>query len=326
MIITVVIVALNAQEDLSNLLEDLSNQTFPHENLDVLLIDSLSTDKTKEIMQRFSKESGFAVRIFDNEKKWLASGCNIALREARGDAYIRLDAHARIPSDFLEQNAKAYATGKSIVGGAVLSAPPKSIKEAIVRTLDTSRFCGGAASFRNTGKARIVDALAYELCDLRVFEKTGPYDERLRRTEDNDMHYRMKLAGYSMYFEPSIVSYHKARSSLSGQLRQKWGNGVWIGRTLYIQPRCFAPRHLIPFFFVLLFLVLLALIPVVSPIPFLIFGLGYLLFDLLFSIQAMMESPIGKLPVLLLSPFLFPLVHFTYGFGTVWGILTPIRG
>ena len=72
----------------------------------------------------------------------------------------------------------------------------------------------------------------------------GFYDERLRRTEDNDMHYRMRKAGYRFYFSPDIVSWHAARKTLRGQLSQKWGNGYWIGRTMRIQPRCFAPRLL----------------------------------------------------------------------------------
>ena len=175
----------------------------------------------------------------------------LQLRAATGDAIIRLDAHARMPKDFLQKNLDALARGKDIVGGSVIGADPDNAWEAVTRALATSRFCGGAAPFRNGGEARYVDTLAYALYRREVYDRVGFYDERLRRTEDNDMHYRMRKAGYRFYFSPDIVSWHAARKTLRGQLSQKWGNGYWIGRTMRIQPRCFAPRHLVPALFVL---------------------------------------------------------------------------
>jgi len=322
--ISFVVVALNAEHVLPSLLKDLEAQTYPHDQIEVLLVDSVSTDGTLSVMKSFASDSDMHVQVLSNPRKWLASGCNIALNAAHGKAVIRLDAHAHIPPDFLANSVQAL-DGKDVVGGTVLSSHPKTAKEAIFRALDTSRFCGGAASFRNTGKAQYVDALAYELARTEVFEKTGPYDERLQRTEDNDMHYRMQQVGYRLYYDPSIISWHNARDSLKGQLSQKWGNGVWIGRTLYIQPKCFAPRHLIPLAFTLVFLLFLFLVPV-SQIPLGILFLVYLIFDLFFATKAAQEAPVGKLPVFLLTPFLFPLIHFSYGLGTLYGLLTPIKG
>ncbi len=322
--ISFVVVALNAEHVLPSLLSDLEAQTYPHDQIEVLLIDSMSTDGTLSIMKTFAAKSNMQVQVLSNPRKWLASGCNIALSAAGGDAIIRLDAHAHIPPDFLVNSVKAL-DGKDIVGGAVLSSDPKNIPEAVFRALDTSRFCGGAASFRNTVKAQYVDALAYDLARTEVFRKTGPYDERLQRTEDNDMHYRMQQAGYRLYYDPSIVSWHNARNSLKGQLSQKWGNGVWIGRTLYIQPKCFALRYLVPMAFSITFLLCLALIPV-SVVPFCLLASLYFFFDLLFAFRAAQEAPIGKIAVFLLTPLLFPLIHFTYGFGTLFGLLTPVKG
>ena len=100
------------------------------------------------------------------------------------------------------------------------------------------------------------------------------------------MHYRMRKAGYRFYFSPDIVSWHAARKTLRGQLSQKWGNGYWIGRTMRIQPRCFAPRHLVP------------------------------------AAKAALEAPCGKLLTFICLPFLFPVVHIVYGTGTLCGLLT----
>ena len=319
--ISFIVVAYNAAGSLGALLEDLLAQTIPHEQIEALLVDSASTDATRAIMLDFAKATPFEVKVLDNPKRWLASGINVALAAATGDAIIRLDAHARIPKDFLENNLRALARGEDIVGGCVLGSAPGGAWESVLRTVDTSRFCGGAAPFRNGGEARYVDTLAYALYRREVYDKVGLYDERLRRTEDNDMHYRMRKAGYRFYFSPDIVSYHAARATMRGQLRQKWGNGYWIGRTMRIQPRCFAPRHLIPALFVLALLCCLLLLPF-SAWPLLLLLSAYLACDLVFAVRGALSQESGRLLALLTLPFLFPVVHVVYGVGTLAGLLS----
>ncbi|MCI6589036.1 MAG: glycosyltransferase family 2 protein [Clostridiales bacterium] len=319
--ISFIVVAYNAAGSLGALLEDLLVQTIPHEQIEALLVDSASTDATRAIMLDFAKATPFEVKVLDNPRRWLASGINVALAAATGDAIIRLDAHARIPKDFLENNLRALARGEDIVGGCVLGGAPSGAWESVLRTVDTSRFCGGAAPFRNGGEARYVDTLAYALYRREVYDKVGLYDERLRRTEDNDMHYRMRKAGYRFYFSPDIVSYHAARATMRGQLRQKWGNGYWIGRTMRIQPRCFAPRHLIPALFVLALLFGLLLLPF-SVWPLLLLLSAYLACDLVFAVRGALSQETGRLLALLTLPFLFPAVHVVYGVGTLAGLLS----
>lgn len=322
--ISFIVVALNAGGCLGLLLDDLRAQTLPPEQIELLLVDSASQDNTLEVMRAFAASAPFDVKILHNPKRWLASGINVALREAAGDAIIRLDAHARIPADFLERNVEALEAGEAIVGGSVLSAEPGTAWERVMRALDTSRFCGGAAPFRNSGTARDVDTLAYALYRREVYDRVGEYDERLRRTEDNDMHYRMRKAGYRFRFCPEICSYHAARATLRGQLRQKWGNGYWIGRTMHIQPHCFAPRHLIPAVFVLALILSLLLCPVnAAPLGALL--VVYLAADLAFAAQSALEQKESRLLCLITLPFLFPAVHIVYGAGTLLGLLTPVK-
>ena len=319
--ISFIIVAYNAAASLPLLLGDLLEQTLPPSQLELLLVDSASEDSTAQIMRDFAAHAPFTVRILRNEKRWLASGINIALQAAAGDAIIRLDAHARIPRDFLQKNLALLESGEDIVGGCVEGGKPSTPWESVMRTVDTSRFCGGAAPFRNGGEARYVDTLAYALYRREVYDRVGRYDERLRRTEDNDMHYRMRKAGYRFFFSPEIVSYHAARTTLRAQLRQKWGNGFWIGRTMHIQPQCFALRHLVPAAFVLALAVCLLLAPV-SLLPLAALLAAYLICDLYFSAAGACSQESGRLLALLALPLCFPAVHIVYGAGTLAGLIT----
>lgn len=319
--ISFIVVAYNAEAHLPDLLSDLLAQSVPNEAIEALLVDSASSDGTKAIMEAFARRAPFPVKVLDNPKRWLACGINIALAGATGDAYIRLDAHARMPEDFLMKNICALERGEAIVGGSVLGGEPKTSWEAVLRTVDTSRFCGGAAPFRNGGETRYVDTLAYALYRREVYEKVGLYDERLRRTEDNDMHYRMRQAGYRFYFSPDIVSYHTARATLRGQLRQKWGNGYWIGKTMHIQPHCFAARHLIPALFVMALTICL-LLASVTWLPFGLLMGTYLCCDLYYSLKGALSQDMGRLYALFTLPWIFFAVHIVYGVGTMVGLFS----
>lgn len=316
------IVAYNAQDHIEKLLSDLLLQDYPAQGIELLLVDSASTDKTRAQMEAFARTAPMAVRVLDNPARWLAPGINVALDAAQGDYFVRLDAHARIPADFISRSVRALEAGWDIVGGRVDGSVPQTPWQAVLTGLDTSRFAGGAAPFRNAGEARDVDTLAYAMYRIEVYRRVGRYDERLRRTEDNEMHYRMRQAGYRFRYCPDIRSYHTARASLRGQLRQKWGNGLWVGRTMGVSPRCFALRHFVPALFVLSLLLALFLACAGFFLPLAVLLAVYGAADVFFGIKDALKAPVGRLSCVLMLPWLFPCVHIAYGLGTLCGLLT----
>ena len=323
MLVSFIIVALNASKTLDSLLADLKAQSYDHKKIEFIFVDSLSTDNTKQIIENFKKdqEAEFSsIIILDNPKKILPCGWNIALKQAKGDIILRVDAHSHLPSDFIEQNVKHIESGEHITGG-----PRKSIiakNNAWQQTLllaETSMFGSGIAKYRNCDTTQYVNTLAHAAYKRDVFEAVGGYDERLARTEDNEIHYRMKQAGFHFLFSSDIKSFHHARSSLSKMLRQKYLNGYWIGLTMGISPHCFSIYHFIPLCFVLALVVSIILGFCVSWIfPAVVVG-GYVLVNLLMTLFSCLGNKF-YLSYLCL-PVLFFLLHCAYGIGTLWGLL-----
>lgn len=71
------VIARNEEKALPHLLEDLLGQTFPKNQTEVLLIDSMSNDKTEAIMQAFSAAHGaeyHRVEVLPNPGRILAAG------------------------------------------------------------------------------------------------------------------------------------------------------------------------------------------------------------------------------------------------------------
>ena len=54
MFITIAVIAYNEENTIKNILDDISRQDYDHNFMEVVLVDSASTDGTKAVMQKFA--------------------------------------------------------------------------------------------------------------------------------------------------------------------------------------------------------------------------------------------------------------------------------
>ena len=244
MFITIAVIAYNEESTIKNILDDISRQDYDHSLMEVVLVDSASTDGTKAVMQKFADENKMGARqiiVLDNPKKTLPCGWNVLLDNYTGEAVIRVDAHAHIPEDFVSKNVKVLEEGEMVVGGV----RPNIVDEETpwkdtLLLAESSMFGSSIAPYRNGGNGTeekiYMKSLFHAAYRREVFEKIGHYNEALARTEDNEIHYRMRKAGFKLRFCPDIISYQHTRSSLPKMLKQKYANGYWIGKTSKVCP------------------------------------------------------------------------------------------
>ena len=254
MLVSFIIVAYNEENTLNKVFSDIKSQDYPHKLIEVILVDGMSTDNTKKIMREFSEEKHDFKRIVikENPKKTLPCGWNVALKESKGDLIMRVDAHSTIPRDFISKNVECINSGEKICGGY----RPNIIDEETswkntLLIAETSMFGSSIAPYRRNRGKSYVKSVFHGAYSREIFEKVGYYNELLDRTEDNEMHYRMRKAGYRICFNPNIISYQHTRNSLKKMINQKYSNGYWIGLTMGINPKCFSIYHFIPLMFIL---------------------------------------------------------------------------
>lgn len=322
MLVSFAIVAYNEEQTLPRLLRDLVAQDYPHEKIEVLLIDSMSEDGTRKIMRDFAAESHdfYRVHVLENQKKNIPSGHNVALKHYTGDALVRLDAHASMPPDFISKNVAVLESGETASGGR----RPNIIDEATpwketLLIAEQSMFGSSFAAYRRSDKKMYTTSLFCGMYRREVFDKVGLYNELLPRSEDNDMNERIRRAGFKLCYSPDIVYYQHTRNTLSKMLRQKFLNGYWIGKTMGINPHCFSLFHFVPFLFVLG--ILGTTIFTLFGFPYLAIAMWILYGMLIFGISAYETIKHPFSPTNLLLPALFFLLHLCYGIGTVVGFI-----
>lgn len=317
------VIAYNEEKNLKSLFSDIRNQDYPHEKMEIIFVDSMSTDGTQYLMKEFARENnGFdRVKILNNPKKIQAAGWNIAIREAKGDIILRIDAHTSIPQQFVTNSVKSIESGEWVTGG-----PRPNIVDGntpwkhTLLLAEKSMFGSSIAPYRQSHHKTYVKSVFHGAYRREVFEKAGLFNENLGRTEDNEMHYRIRKAGYKICYDPQIVSYQHSRGTWKEMIRQKYGNGYWIGLTLGICPQCFSFYHFVPLFFVLAIAVCSVLALYGATIPLKCLIVLYVLANIIMSFLAACGEK--KYFQYFLLPIIFLSLHLAYGLGTLFGILS----
>lgn len=324
--ITTGIIALNEERFLPKLLEQILRQTYPLKQIELILVDSASKDKTKRLMEKFQEENGAKfrkVKVLDNIKHIQAAGWNVVIRNMTCEALIRIDAHAMIPDDFVQKNVDCLNSGEYVCGGPRINViDENTLWKRTLLTAEQSMFGSGVAPYRrSTGAKKYVRSVFHTCYRKEVVDKVGLFNEDLLRTEDNEYHYRVRQAGYVICYDEEIHSFYQTRNTLRGMVKQKYGNGFWIGKTVKACPKCLSLYHFVPGSFVAALIV--AGVIAAAGYPIWIEGVSglYAAICLVLSLECLIKDK-GLITDLALI-IIFPLLHISYGIGTIVGLIMP---
>ena len=320
MTLSICVVAYNEELFLPSLLDDMEKQLYPHELIEIVLVDSGSSDQTKQIMLDYqhSNDSFWHVQVLDNPKRIQAAGWNVAITNAKGDVISRIDAHSRLTPEFSKYVMEDIDSGEYVVGGIRPALIENDTKWAMtLLAAENSLFGSSIGKSRHSLEKQYVDTMFHASYRKEVFHKAGLFNETLLRTEDNEMHYRIRQNGYKLLYDPRIVSYQFSRSSFRKMIKQKYANGYWIGKTSRICPECLSWYHFVPALFVLSLLFSINLILIGFPVFFILLLLFYSFFCNYSTVFELKNNQDNK--YLLLLPFIYLSLHCSYGVGTIKG-------
>lgn len=321
--VAIVIPTLNEERFIERCLDSVISQTFPFKEMDVMVVDGGSSDKTREIVNEYHLKYD-NIRLLDNPGRIQSIAFNIGVANSSAPYIVRLDAHALYKPYYIEGCLKGLQedNNRGNVGGQWDIQPQNSSLWATTNAiLNYSKFGIGGATYRVGAKAGNVDTVPFGSFPRKMIEEIGGMREDLPRGEDNEYNSRIKKAGYSIYFDPRIECIYYARPTLKASCKQMFANGESVGHLFYVDRESIGIRHLIPLLFVLG--IVLGIIASLIYHPFLYaLSAGLLLYfvcDLLAAISASCKHGWKYcLPLFVL----FFCVHVSYGLGTIKGLIT----
>ena len=310
-------------------LESVQAFTLPEGTaIEILVIDGMSTDGTREIIMEMSSADP-RILLIDKPRRNQSPALNIGIAAARGEFLMRLDAHSVYPRDYLALTLEtALRTGADNTGGVVATLRRgEGYQAALVQALTTHKFGVGDSGFRTDAQEGIADTVPYGCFRREIFTRVGKFDERLLRAQDYEMNRRITAAGGTVWMNPRIQVHYYQQPDLPSFIRKQVAHEAPYNAYLwYLAPYAFAPRHAITGVFAFGVLAGVALSPFSSFIRWAfaaVMGL-YLLLAVLSGIQQAVRYREPR--HVLFAPIGFFLYHFLHGIGVLAGLARLATG
>jgi glycosyltransferase involved in cell wall biosynthesis len=250
-LITVIVICRNEEGYIDNCLQGISAQAAVPGDLEILVVDGMSTDRTREIVARWSARDS-RIRLLDNPRQIVPTGLNEGIRQARGDFVAIISAHAQYASDYLSECLRIQReTGADNVGGPAQAAGRTPRQQAIALAFN-SPYSSGGARWHDLDFAGEVDTTSTGFYRRSKLMELGLYDEELVRNQDDELNLRLTRAGGRIYQSPTIRYRYFPRDSLSRLYRQYFQYGYWKVRVIQKHRLPASIRHLVPVAAVLL--------------------------------------------------------------------------
>ncbi|MCK9246548.1 MAG: glycosyltransferase family 2 protein [Anaerolineaceae bacterium] len=327
--VSVIIPCRNEEKTIHLVLDALHKQSYPLDEMEVVIADGLSTDGTRRAIQAFSNtHPKLRIRLVDNHKQIIPAALNTAIQAATGDIIVRMDAHSLPVPDYIQRCVDALLADKAEnVGGVWKIAPQntgwiaRSIAAAAANPLAV-----GDARYRFTDKAGYQDTVPYGAYKRDLFKRIGYFDENLLANEDYEFNTRIRQSGGRIWLDPAIECTYFARPTLKALAKQYWGYGYWKAQMLKRYPDTLRWRQALPPVFVLS-LIALALAGFFWRPAWL--GLGamvglYLLIQLIAAIRISLKQEDLKLAAGIVLATI--TMHLSWGIALIAGLFsTPDR-
>lgn len=320
--VTIVVPCRNEEKYIANCLNSIIASDYPKEHLEVLVIDGMSCDGSRVIVENYVKQNHY-IRLLENHKKITPTAFNLGIKQAKGNVIVIMSAHATYDEKYLSLCIKYLDEYKADnVGGIMLTKSRNNtiIENVIIEALSHPFGVGNSVFRTGSDKVQWVDTVFGGCYKREIFEKIGPFNESLERTQDMEFNRRLQKSGGKILFVPDIVSYYYPRTNLLTFCMNNFSNGYWV--TYPFKFTSIIPvswRHFIPMVFVMSITTSIIL-SLFSNKGSLMFGLilgSYLVMNLISSCNIAIKKK--KLYYLVLMPLLFFSLHFLYGVGSIWG-------
>lgn len=312
----------NEEKYIAQCIESLLLQDYPQNDLEILFVDGMSTDKTREIIATYTEKYPF-IKMLDNPKKIVPYAMNAGIKASKGEIIIRLDGHVEYPTNYfsaLVKNLKKL--GADNVGALCETLPcGPSTKELAIAEALSSSFGMGNSYFRiGCDEVKEVDTVPFGCFKRSVFEKVGLYDNELIRNQDDELNGRIIKSGGKIYLIPSIVTKYFARDKISKVRKMFYQYGLYKP---LVNKKLGAPAT-IRQFFPLVFVLGLILGAILSFIHWIFAGIFlfvvslYLLLACFFTAKSVKRTK--RFGLFFYQPFTYFTVHTSYGWGYLAGI------
>jgi glycosyltransferase involved in cell wall biosynthesis len=326
--VSVIVPCYNEQATICQLLDAIRVQTYPINEVEVVIADGLSTDRTRaEIIDFQLNHPDIEIRVIDNTQRTIPSGLNRGIEASKGKYIVRMDAHSIPNSDYIQNCIKGLQEGLGDnIGGIWKIQAGSSTWIAKAIAIAASHPIGaGDARYRIGGAAQEVDTVPFGAFRKELINKIGMFDESLLTNEDYEFNARIRKSGGRVWLDPSISSIYYARPTLQELSKQYWRYGYWKAQMLRKHPKTLRMRQILPPLFVLI-LLSLGILSLAWMLARLLLAIIVILYTMvIIGIGIQMSLKHNNISIAIGFPLATATIHLSWGTAFLWGLIAKPR-
>ena len=198
-LVSVIIPTYNSERTIEKCLKSIKNQSY--KNIELIVVDNNSTDKTKEIAKKY------ADKVYNKGPERSAQR-NFGVSQSNGEYVLVHDSDIYFPKKCIEEAISIFLEKDP----DALILPEKSIGEgywAKVKSFERSFYLGND----------YIEAARFFKKD--VFDKMGGYDENLTGPEDWELTLRLRMNKYGIMRTKELLLHDEGKIDLFGSSKKK---------------------------------------------------------------------------------------------------------
>lgn len=296
MLFSLIVPVYNRPDEVLELLESLSLQTFT--DFELVLVEDGSTKPCNKEVELYQTKININYIVKVNTGR--SDTRNVGMENAKGDYFIFFDSDCIIPPQYLATvNRSLKENYADCFGGPDKEHPSFSVMQKAVNYAMTSFWTTGGIRGGKVNLEKFKPRTFNMGFSRAVYEKVGGFKDMYG--EDIDLSIRINRAGFSTKLYQDAFVYHKRRVNLKKFYKQVNIFGQARINLYKLYPDSLKLVHTLPAFFVIGSIVIILLAIFISPY-FLMFPTAYLLllfFDSLFKTKRLQIAGLSILTSLI---------------------------
>ena len=211
----------NEEKNIRATMSHLINQNFPHNKIEIIIVDGYSVDDTVNIINNCLKDSDYSYKII-YENKGLGNARQIVIQESVSDYVLWVDGDILLSPNYINYQYNFMENNEN-VGVAIGSYGIYG--ENIVDLLENYSYVVDSYRWAGHEHPRLLGTEG-SIFRMKAIRQVNGFDSRIQGAcEDIDLVYRIRQKGWKLYMTKAIF-YEKCKQTWKGL----WDQYVWWGK------------------------------------------------------------------------------------------------